>query len=238
MTRFQLAPVTSVPAPSPVPATVDTALVPGLRLPQIPGLPGADTPAPKLRDIGGPPAPGSAEAKADMAVVKGAQLLRTPEGDAWAVRMAKDGVHTMWLELARREATLTGAPQEWLRVALVASSLAVNGAASVLAKQHYKRDRPFVVDPTIDPPVHRPSGNSSYPSGHASSAYAAARVIARMRPDLANEAYSLAQQVAVSRVYAGVHFPTDVVSGAMLGTAVAESVLRVARRSWEAPAAA
>lgn len=214
---------------APVPAQIETQVINGLRLPKIPGLPDASTPGVPFGKLVAPPAPGSLAAKADMAVVKGAQLLRTEEGDAWAVKMANEGVTTMWLDLARRHRAQTGRVQGWLDTALLASTLAANGTLSMVGKVKYDRDRPFVVDPTIKPPVHLP-GSKSYPSGHASAAYAAARVIATLSPELAKEAYSLAAQVAISRVYAGVHYPTDVVAGALMGTAVAEAALRATRR--------
>ncbi|MCW2949198.1 MAG: ybjG [Thermoleophilia bacterium] len=203
---------------------------PAPRLPELPGLPDASTPGLPARKFGGPPAEGSRAARADMAAVKAAQLLRTPEGDAWARRMSNDGTARMWIDLARRHRALEGGGvQGWLDAALVASTLAANGAATAVLKHHFKRLRPFEVDPTIRPPFGRPGG-SSYPSGHASSAFAAARVISVLRPDLAAEAYDLARQVAASRVYAGVHFPSDVVAGAALGTAIGELALRQARQ--------
>jgi undecaprenyl-diphosphatase len=116
--------------------------------------------------------------------------------------------------------------------------LGATAGVTQLGKQRYDRLRPFQVDPDIKPPVHLPR-DASYPSGHASSAFAAARVIAVLEPTLAKEAYELATQVAVSRVYAGVHFPSDVVAGALLGTAVAEAALRKAgKRPSLAPGAA
>lgn len=227
MTALQLS--TSMPQPvaMPAPFEVNDVLVAGLRLPKIPGLPSADTPAGSIKELLGPPKPGSAAAKLDLAVVKGAQLLRTRAGDEWARRMDADGATRMWFELAERYRAETGKAQGWLGTALLASTMAANGAATGIGKLVWKRPRPFVVDPSIKPPLdHVPSPRQSYPSGHSSSAFAAARVISVLEPKLAAEAYSLATQVATSRVYAGVHFPSDVIAGALLGTAVAESVLR------------
>jgi len=211
------------------PVDVDTGLVAGLKLPKIPGLPDWTTIGKRLDELVAPPQPGTLAYKADMAVVKGAQLLRTPDGDVWARDMDQRGGTRMWFDLAKRAGASTGKVQSWLGVALLAATLAGNAAVTAVAKQRYDRPRPFVVDPSIEPPVRRP-GSSSYPSGHASSAFAAARVIAVLEPSLAKEAYNLATQVAVSRVYSGVHFPTDVVAGALLGTAIAETALRAAHK--------
>lgn len=223
-------PVAPVPGEAPAATDVDTTLVPSLRLPRIPGLPGPDTPGMGIGDLVGPPAPGSLAAKADMAAVKGAQLLRTKAGDDWARRMNDTGATSIWADFARRHRDTTGQVQGWLDTALLAATMASTAAVTLVAKRRFDRPRPFVADPTITPPIKLPHGHSSYPSGHASSAFAAARVIAALSPKLATEAYSLATQVAVSRVYAGVHFPSDVVAGALLGTGVAEAALRTVRR--------
>lgn len=217
----------AAPASLPAATSIDAALAD--LVPKLPGLPGPTTPGWSLDDLTGPPAPGSLAAKADMAAVKGAQLLRSPERDAWARRMADDGATGMWYDLARRHRQDVGPVQGWLGTALLAATMASNAAVTQVAKQRFDRERPYQVDTSIRPPVDLPH-DSSYPSGHTSSAFAAARVIASLAPTLATEAYALATQVAASRVYAGVHFPTDVVAGALLGTGVAEAALRIARR--------
>ena len=188
------------------------------------GLPDADSRGTRLRDLGGPPADGSLLARADMATVHAFQRLRSTEGDAWARQMNADGPVTMWLRFAAAHRAEAGPAQGWLGTALLVAGLAGNAAVTAIGKQHWSRPRPFLVDTSIVPPFHGPS-SSSYPSGHASSAYAAARIIAHLRPQLADAAYALARQVAASRVYAGVHFPSDVIAGAQLGTAIAVAAL-------------
>lgn len=219
-----VAPATPV-APIAPDAPLDALM--GELVPKLPGLPGPTTPGWSLGDLAGPPATGSLAAKADMAAVKGAQLLRTPERDAWANKMADEGATKLWFDLAKRYRADAGMAKGWLGTALLAATMASNTTVTQVAKQKFDRQRPYQVDPSIKPPVHLPR-DSSYPSGHTSSAFAAARVIATLEPKLATEAYALAAQVAASRVYAGVHFPTDVVSGALLGTGVAEAALRMA----------
>jgi len=101
----------------------------------------------------------------------------------------------------------------------------------------------FVVErrrPHIDPLVHVPH-SASFPSGHAATSFACAATLARFAPrPVAVLFFLLAGLIAFSRVYVGVHYPLDVVAGAVLGLAVATALRLLPaapRRSPRAPRA-
>lgn len=113
-----------------------------------------------------------------------------------------------------------------LVVVLLAESLAVNQGV----KRLVRRPRPVSVDPR--PHRLRTPRTSSFPSGHASSAFTAAGVLADRDPKLAPLYYGVAVMVATSRVHVKIHHATDVIAGAALGMVLA----KVATRLWPLPA--
>ena len=73
--------------------------------------------------------------------------------------------------------------------------------------------------------VHTRPMTASFPSGHAASAFAGAVAMTRLWPAARVAFFVLATLIAFSRVYLGVHFPIDIVSGALVGIACAWFVL-------------
>jgi undecaprenyl-diphosphatase len=111
-------------------------------------------------------------------------------------------------------------------VLAAASYLGATLLANAL-KAATNRPRPSVADPTIHPLIAVP-GSSSLPSGHAAGAFAAALAVGLVHPRLRWPLLLLAGPIALSRVWLGVHYLTDVTAGAALGCAVAYAAFRIA----------
>ena len=107
------------------------------------------------------------------------------------------------------------------------------GLVVTLVKEAVDRARPAVANPWLDPVGVIPS-SASFPSGHSATAFATAVAVGLVYPRLRVPLLALAALVALSRVYLGMHFATDVVVGSALGVALGLAtgwlVLRVARR--------
>jgi undecaprenyl-diphosphatase len=107
-------------------------------------------------------------------------------------------------------------------LAIAVTSAIVNGPLKLI----FRRARPSSQTPLI--PLPR---TTSFPSGHAASAFAFASAVSREIPAAAVVLLPLALTVSYSRVYVGVHYPSDVALGAAVGAGtglLADSLLRVA----------
>lgn len=86
------------------------------------------------------------------------------------------------------------------------------------------RPRPFVTFPDTTQLIPMSQLYDSFPSGHASLAFAIAFVVFKADRDWGISFLILAVLVAVGRVFVGVHYPVDVIAGAFLGFVAAELV--------------
>jgi membrane-associated phospholipid phosphatase len=109
--------------------------------------------------------------------------------------------------------------------AAMAAGTAVTYGIALGLKYTVKRDRPFVAYPADfeDKSGHDFSDSYSFPSGHASTAFATATSLSLDYPKwyVIVPSYLFAGTVAYSRMDLGVHYPSDVLVGALIGSGCA-----------------
>ena len=109
------------------------------------------------------------------------------------------------------------------RKAGIVSAVALLGSVlfgNMLIKNIVQRPRPYIRLEELTIIIPRPS-DFSFPSGHSSASFAAAASFYRLLPKkIGIPAIVLACLIAFSRLYVGVHYPTDVLAGALMGIAV------------------
>jgi membrane-associated phospholipid phosphatase len=150
------------------------------------------------------------------------RLLRTrghdPRAERVALGLTRAGEHgVLWQMVSVAGAVLAPADRPAYVRAVRVIGLAY--LANIGMKYVVRRARPRLADlPPLSPTVSR----LSYPSAHSTTSFAAAAALRGVLP--APALYSTAAAMAASRVYAGVHYPTDVAAGAVLGTALGELI--------------
>lgn len=116
------------------------------------------------------------------------------------------------------------------------ASLAVASAAvNTLGKGSVRRPRPVLEAVPLIRQLQRQPVTTSFPSGHAASAAAFAAGVALESPRWGAAVAPLAASVAFSRVYTGVHYPSDVLAGAALGVGAAFAVRGLAPTRSQLP---
>jgi undecaprenyl-diphosphatase len=154
--------------------------------------------------------------------------------------------HTPWLDAIMYTASVIGrAGAVWLATGLVATLmhrrlagqlwqlalviLLAHVTVDLVLKPAVARGRPFDAIEAVRVVGPRPV-TLSFPSGHAASAFAGAFVTTLMVRRGRAALWALAALIALSRIYIGVHYPIDVVAGALVGLGLA--VMVTGGRAW------
>ena len=151
---------------------------------------------------------------ADQGILQGISQLRTPLGD-WLMPLVTSlgNGGLVWILLG---AVLLFLPKyRKAGVAMLTAMLLAVAVGSLFFKPLLARARPFAqgeVALLIPPPQ-----DFSFPSGHTSSSVAAALALFRRDRRWGGAALALAATIAFSRMYLYVHYPSDVLAGALLG---------------------
>lgn len=144
----------------------------------------------------------------------------TPARERAVARFSLLGEHAaVWLAIGAAGSAVAppGRRERFRRAtALVAATYGLNTALKLVVR----RRRPQL--PGL-PPLAKTPTHYSFPSAHASTSFAAALAYGRAGlPGL--PLYLLAEAMAASRLYLGVHYPSDVLAGALLGTGLAAAL--------------
>lgn len=177
-----------------------------------------------------PPAYDSEQEKTELAEVE--SFERTPVTNAiasfWESGAGGRRGHWFWNDVATRlilsSSWANDAPMAARAYALMNIAGYDAGVACWDAKYTYWAIRPFQLDPEFKPLFTTPN-HPSYPSAHGCFSTATATVLASLFPADADEVLALAQEASESRIWAGIHFRSDIEAGVALGQQVAEAVL-------------
>lgn len=165
--------------------------------------------------------------RADLAMFRRISETHHPTGDRILPRLSGAANHSrLWMGLATVIAALGG---RFGRRAALRGMVSIGGAsflANIPAKLTFNRARPSLAVP-VARRLARVPASTSFPSGHSASAFAFATGVTLERPSLAPLVFPAAAAVAYSRIYTGVHYPSDVLAGAAIGAGVAMATRRI-----------
>ena len=146
---------------------------------------------------------------------------------------AVSGTVALWAFLARQGTRDARLRERWTRVAHAAvfffAAIAASGIAVQTIKHVVGRARPTLLEAVGSfafHPLSWPNSYASFPSGHTTSAFAAATALSLLAPRWRVPWLAAATAIALSRVVVGQHYPTDILAGAALGTVVTMAVAR------------
>ena len=164
----------------------------------------------RMPDFPAPPAAGSRADRRDLAAIEGWQNRRTAEQCARANAGAHAGYEEFFGDISPFPRPLPGAAAAvFQRVKTETDGVAAD------IKDMFKRPRPFLRDPALDPCLGR-IGGLAYPSGHATISRLFALMLADLVPSRKKEFFTRADEAALDRVIGGVHHPSDIEAGKKL----------------------
>ncbi|MFC7217554.1 bifunctional phosphatase PAP2/diacylglycerol kinase family protein [Streptomyces polyrhachis] len=152
-------------------------------------------------------------------------LRHWPAAERVLPRMSRSANHgLLWFAAAGAMAALGGRPARRAAVRGVTSLAIASATVNTVVKRAARRKRPLLDAVPVVRRLRRQPITTSFPSGHAASAAAFAVGVALESPRWGAAVAPVAWSVAFSRIYTGVHYPSDVLAGLALGSGAALAV--------------
>jgi membrane-associated phospholipid phosphatase len=174
----------------------------------------------------------------DVAIYSAVAETPTPGLDRFLSRLSRAADYSRLSIASALALSLAGGRRGRAAATMGLASVAVTSTVLNLGvKPVVRRRRPDRVAHEVPPArqVRMPS-STAFPSGHSAAAFAFATGVASVLPAAGFPLRALAALVAYSRVHTGVHYPGDVVAGALLGSALAQATtFALERHSGWAP---
>lgn len=157
-----------------------------------------------------PPAPDSAVTRRELDELIDLQRTRTESEVAAARRDRKTDIERFYVALGFPE----GAEPRLPLLAALAARVEDDFRPYVRdAKEHFRRLRPYEIEPELEPCIDNVRGDLSYPSGHATFGYVMAYLLRDMAPEREAQLLARADDFARQRMICGVHFRSDIEAG-------------------------
>jgi undecaprenyl-diphosphatase len=163
----------------------------------------------------------------DEELFTGISGWESPAMDRFMPALSQAASHSkIWIAMAAVMALAGGKKGRTTAIESLTAVGITSFLANLVAKRLFRRQRPTDQVPearSLPIPT-----SSSMPSGHAASAAAFSRVAGAAYPSLRIPLNALAAAIGFSRVYTGVHYPTDVTAGWLLGKGIGSLTFRTA----------
>lgn len=176
--------------------------------------------------------------KLDAALYAAVAATPTPSLDRWFRRLSRAADHSkLWVGGAAALATAGGRPGQRAAVNGLASVAVSSAVVNMLLKPLSRRRRPDRrTNKVASSRLVAMPRSTSFPSGHAASAFAFATGVGIALPRAGLPLTTTAALVAYSRIHTGVHYPSDAIAGSVIGAGLAPTVVAALdrRRSMRA----
>lgn len=171
--------------------------------------------------LGNYPALGSVDGQQDLEILLEYQRTRTKEQCEYAASQDSVSIKSLFVDndgpISEREAKkLRFRMARWYVEA---------GINIWKAKRLWKRPRPYDSHPELKPCIPRES-SYAYPSGHTTLGRVLARVLSEIYPERAALIMKRGNEISKNRIIGGVHYPSDVAAGKILGDEIADVVIK------------